>query len=133
MHARSTSWFTPALLAAVLAIASLASPTPAAATDDAKDKDRRGSLGRVTGLRLTTQGSREHARYHGFIQIKPPLADPEVYYWGGSSCPGQKLNDSHVAILVTAVRDHDRLELRPYYTMGETADRCLVAFDLVAG
>ncbi|MEM7153237.1 MAG: hypothetical protein AAF799_10355 [Myxococcota bacterium] len=96
-------------------------------------KDKRGSLGRVVGMRVVTQGSHEHASYHGFIRIKPPLADPETYYWGGSSCPGQKITDAQLQLLVTALRDQQQLQLRPYYYMGEAADRCLVAFDLVAG
>lgn len=120
----------PKVLAALatLALALLAEPTASAAPEQ-----KTGSLGRVIGLRIITPGSREHAIHHGSVRTKPPLGDPETYHWGGSTCPAHKLTEAQVGVLVDALRDHQQLQVRPYYMLGESADRCLVAFDLVAG
>lgn len=116
-------------LALLGAIALMSTGTSAAATPE----QRPGSLGRVIGLRIVTPGSREHASYHGFVRTQPPLGDAEAYRWGGSSCPAQRLTEAQVGLLVDALRDNQLLQVRPYYMLGEAADRCLVAFDLVAG
>ncbi|MCA9649887.1 MAG: hypothetical protein H6712_00420 [Myxococcales bacterium] len=125
--------FRPKVLAWLAASSLVLVGSVATAASDPVIDQKAGSLGRVIGIRIVTPGSRDHASYHGFVRTKPPLGDPETYYWGGSSCPAQKLTEAQVGVLVDALRDHQQLQVRPYYTLGEAADRCLMAFDLVAG
>lgn len=121
------------LASLTVVVSALPGTTATASASVSKPEQRSGSLGRVIGLRIITPGSKEHASYHGFVRTKPPLGDAETYYWGGSSCPANKLSETQVGVLVDALRDHQQLQVRPYYTFSEAADRCIVAFDLVAG
>lgn len=110
-----------------LGLATLLPPASASA-DDA------GSKGRVTRVRVNTSGSTEHATFHGSVTIRLASGKLRTYLWGGSTCPGQKLEEDHVRLLVGAQRDRGRTWLAPYYVASEGGDRrCLVAFELIAG
>ena len=79
--------FRPKVLAWLAASSLVLVGSVATAASDPVIDQKAGSLGRVIGIRIVTPGSRDHASYHGFVRTKPPLGDPETYYWGGSSCP----------------------------------------------
>ncbi len=117
----------PLLAALAFAFASIALPQTAAA-------DEEGGAGRVNRIRINTPSSDEHPSFHGALVLKQPGGDQVEYRWGGSSCPGQKLTDVQVDVLVSAFVERNRTMVTPRYTMGEGAGtRCLVGFELVAG
>jgi hypothetical protein len=97
--------------------------------------DSEGKPGRIVRLRINAQGSTLHASYHGRVTIRRPGASSsEDYHWGGSMCPGQRLSEAQVAILVSAMQNRSRTLVAPRYLEGEgMGTKCLVAFDLVAG
>ena len=110
-----------------LGLASLMLPASAAA-------DESGTKGRVLRIRVNTSGSSEHATFHGSVTIRLASGKNQTYLWGGSTCPGQKLDDGQVRLLVGAQRDRGRTWLAPYYVASEGGDRrCLVGFELIAG
>jgi hypothetical protein len=97
--------------------------------------DTEGKPGRIVQMRINAQSSTQHASFHGRVIIRRPNASSsETYHWGGSMCPGQRLSDAQVSILVSAMQNRTRTLVTPRYLEGEgTANKCLVAFDLVAG
>jgi hypothetical protein len=97
--------------------------------------DSEGKAGRIVQLRVNAQSSTQHASFHGRMTVRRPGSNSsEHYHWGGSMCPGQRLSDAQVAILVTALQNRTRTLVAPRYLEGEgTSTKCLVAFDLVAG
>ena len=109
-------------------VGGLALPQTATADDE-------GVSGRVTRLRINTPGSEQHPSFLGAITIKQPSSgDMYEYRWGGSSCPGQKLTEAQIDVLLTAFVQRNRTLVTPRYTMGEgVSTRCLVAFELAAG
>lgn len=111
-----------------LVLASVVAPSPAHA-------DEAGKQGRVIQLRINTPGSDAHPSFHGSVTLKLVGSSTMVEYrWGGSSCPGQKLSDAQVEVLLHAFVQRNRTKLAPTYTMGEgDGTRCLVGFELVAG
>jgi hypothetical protein len=104
-------------------------PAPAALADS------EGKAGRIVQMRINAQSSTQHASFHGRVAIRRPGANAsETYHWGGSMCPGQRLSDAQVAILVSAMQNRSRTLVAPRYLEGEgTSTKCLVAFDLIAG
>ena len=96
--------------------------------------DTAGKPGRITELRITAQASTQHASFHGRVTLRRPGANAsEQYHWGGSMCPGQRLSDAQVAILVSVIQNRTRTMIAPHYLEGEgTGTKCIVAFDLVA-
>lgn len=93
--------------------------------------DEDGSKGHVVALTINTQGSDKYASFHGSLAVKTSGDRRDVYFWGGSTCPAQKLDAAEVALLASALHDRRTL-LRPVYRTGEGARgaRCLVAFEL---
>lgn len=97
--------------------------------------EEEGKSGRVQRLRINTAGSVDHASYHGSITLRGAAGNAE-YRWGGSTCPGQKLTDAQVHVLVSAFHERSRTRVTPRYTIGEDEGpgvRCLVGFELSAG
>ncbi len=95
--------------------------------------DTEGRSGRVNRLRINTQGSEEHASYQGAIILRVVGSGELVEYrWGGSSCPGQKLNEHQQQLLATALIERSRIKVKPMFTMGEGGTRCLVGFELIS-
>ncbi len=95
--------------------------------------DEEGSAGRIVSLTINTQGSDKYASFHGSLGVRNRAGERDVYFWGGSTCPAQKLDDAQVALLATALQTR-RTNLRPVYRTGEGArgTRCLVAFEMLA-
>lgn len=117
----------PRLAVAPLILAMLGIASPAHADDE-------GKIGRVHQLRINTIGSEDHSQYQGSVTLKlVPSTDLQEYRWGGSSCPGQKLNDLQIQLLMTAMVQSSKTKVSPRYTMGDRRTRCLVGFELIAG
>ena len=93
--------------------------------------DEDGKVGRIVSLTINTQGSDKYASFHGSLGIRTPDGRRDVYFWGGSTCPAQKLDASEVSMLAGALSDR-KTSLRPVYRTGEGARgaRCLVAYEL---
>lgn len=97
--------------------------------------DEEGKAGRVIRLTINTQGSDKYASFHGSLAVKRPGSSSiDLYFWGGSTCPAQRLDDSEVAMLASALHNRSRSLVAPRFRTGEGArnTRCLVAFELVA-
>ena len=114
------------LTAAAVAATSLLPVQSALADED-------GNKGHVVALTINTQGSDKYASFHGSVAVRTSGDRRDVYFWGGSTCPAQKLDASEVALLASALHDR-RTQIRPVYRTGEGARgaRCLVAFELRA-
>lgn len=112
--------------AAVWALTTLAPVQSALADED-------GNVGRVVSLTINTQGSDKYASFHGSLGVRKADGRRDVYFWGGSTCPAQKLDSAEVALLAEALHDR-KTSVRPVYRTGEGARgaRCLVAFELKA-
>ena len=107
--------------------------TVLAASPGSAHAEETGSKGRVTAVQINTSGSDQHASVHGSIRLRQSDGKSQDYLWGGSTCPGQKLEPSHVALLVSAHVNRARTWLTPSYAPSEGGDkRCLVAFSLSA-
>lgn len=93
--------------------------------------DEDGDVGRVVSLTINTQGSDKYASFHGSLGVRTPDGRRDVYFWGGSTCPAQKLDASEVSLLANAL-ESSKAKIRPVYRTGEGARgaRCLVAFEL---
>lgn len=116
-----------ALPAVALALVSTIA-TPANASEE------EGKIGRVQKLRINAASSVDHSSFHGSVTLRVSGKSVE-YRWGGSSCPGQKLSDAQVSILVSAFNERNRTRVLPRYTIGEDEGpgvRCLVGFELSA-
>lgn len=98
--------------------------------------DHTGNSGKVVQLTVNTQGSEKYASFHGSITVRPVAGDgtSDVYYWGGSTCPAQKISDAQVHLLGQALVNRSRTLVTPVYRVGQgtKGTRCLVAFDLLA-
>ncbi|MGH1343079.1 MAG: hypothetical protein ACRBN8_16075 [Nannocystales bacterium] len=96
--------------------------------------DEDGKVGRIVSLTINTQGSDKYASFHGSLGIRTSDGRRDVYFWGGSTCPAQKLDSAEVSMLAGALAQR-KTHLRPVYRTGEGARgaRCLVAFELQAG
>jgi len=96
--------------------------------------DEDGKVGRIVSLTINTQGSDKYASFHGSLGVRTPDGRRDVYFWGGSTCPAQKLDSAEVSMLAGALAQR-KTNLRPVYRTGEGARgaRCLVAFELQAG
>jgi hypothetical protein len=93
--------------------------------------DEEGDGGRIVGLHINTPGSDQHALFQGKITIRNTRGKRDEYVWGGSSCPGQKLNESQVQLLAAALRG--RTTIQPFYDPADSGgQRCLVGFELRA-
>jgi len=98
-------------------------------------RDETGNVGQVIQLTVNTQGSDKYASFHGSIVVLPRgAAKPQVYYWGGSTCPAQTFSDPQVALLAQALDNRTATDLEPIYrpARGTESHRCLVAFSLIA-
>ncbi len=95
--------------------------------------DEDGSVGKIVSLTINTQGSDKYASFHGSLGVRTPDGRRDVYFWGGSTCPAQKLDASEVSLLSSALQN-GKTKIRPVYRTGEGARgaRCLVAFELLA-
>jgi hypothetical protein len=115
-------------IALVVALASVAAPSPAHA-------DEEGRPGRVVQLRLNNPSSDAHPSYHGSVILELVGSTTQVEYrWGGSSCPAQTLSEAQIGVLVTAFVQRRTTKVAPVFTMGEgLGTRCLVGFSIVAG
>jgi len=111
-------------VAAALAVTTLLPVQSALADED-------GKVGRIVSLTINTQGSDKYASFHGSLGIRTPDGRRDVYFWGGSTCPAQKLDAAEVGLLATALQS-SKTKIRPVYRTGEGARgaRCLVAFEL---
>jgi len=115
------------LVPCTLALALATAPRPALA-------DEEGKVGRIDRLRINTLGSTDHASFQGAVTLTLIGSKDQVEYrWGGSSCPGQKLNEFQIQLLMTAMAQRERTKVAPRYSMGEGGTRCLVGFELAAG
>ena len=113
-------------LAAATAAATL-TPGTASATDED------GARGRVIAVEVNTAGSSEHASRHGAVTLRQANGNTVEYLWGGSTCPGQKLEANQIQMLVTAHLNRGKTWLTPTYTPSEGGDRrCLVKIRLSA-
>lgn len=81
--------------------------------------DELGKAGVATKLELSTTSADQYLKYHGRVTI-----GGTEYRWGGSSCGSRTLAQTHVDLLVLAVRE--RLEVTPRYQVGPAKARCLV-------
>lgn len=128
VRTRALTGFTTsrAALAALTCLGLLGLPRPAAA-------DEKGQTGRVVRVNVNTQASDKYASFHGSVTVRRSgSSKDDVYYWGGTTCPAQKVSDEQVDLLVQALRSR-RTMLTPRYRGGEAGGtRCLVAFELVA-
>lgn len=95
--------------------------------------DEEGGAGRLVSLTINTQGSDKYASFHGSLGVRNKAGQRDVYFWGGSTCPAQKLDANEVALLAGALESR-KTSIRPVYRTGESArgTRCLVAFELLA-
>ncbi len=95
--------------------------------------DEEGTAGRIVSLTINTQGSDKYASFHGSLGVRSTSGRRDVYFWGGSTCPAQKLAASEVALLAGALNNR-KTTIKPVYRTGEGARgaRCLVAFELQA-
>ncbi|MCR9160203.1 MAG: hypothetical protein ACE37F_37225 [Nannocystaceae bacterium] len=118
-------------LTSFAAIAALAVTTLAPVQSALADED--GKVGKIVSLTINTQGSDKYASFHGSLGIRTPDGRRDVYFWGGSTCPAQKLDAAEVALLSGALQS-GKTKIRPVYRTGEGARgaRCLVAFELRA-
>lgn len=99
----------------------------------AEAAEQDGSRGRVIKIRINTAGSEEHANVHGAITLRQGNGKTKRYLWGGSTCPGQKLDAAQVATLVSAHLERGRTSVTPVFVPSEGGDKnCLVAFELSA-
>ena len=97
--------------------------------------DEEGGTGRVVRLTINTQGSDKYASFHGSVSVRKTGSTKNVtYFWGGSTCPAQRLDPDEVALLAAALENRSKTLVHPRYRTGEGARgaRCLVAFELVA-
>lgn len=92
--------------------------------------DEEGISGRIVQLRINTPGSDQHPLFHGSITLDVVGTGSQIEYrWGGSSCPGVKLTDHQIDLLMTAFVQRTHVQVIPKYTKG-TGARCLVGFVL---
>lgn len=113
------------LVCATAALGLLAAPN--AHADDA------GERGRVVKLQINAPGSALHATFTGAVTLRRASGETKQYHWGGSTCPGQKLDAAQVALLAQTHFNRHRTWLRPYYSPSEGGDKnCLVGFELSA-
>lgn len=84
-------------------------------------------------MTVNTQASEKYASFHGSMTVKRGgSGKQDIYYWGGTTCPAQKVADEQVELLVQALRSRRTL-ITPVYRGGEAGGaRCLVAFELSA-
>jgi hypothetical protein len=96
--------------------------------------DDEGATGRVVRLTVNTQSSDKYASFHGSLTLRSGAGKNVTYFWGGTTCPAQRLGDAEVALLATMLTDRRTL-VAPRYRTGEGARgaRCLVAFELLGG
>jgi len=97
--------------------------------------DQSGAAGKAVQLTINTLGSEKYASFHGSVSIRQTETNvTEIYYWGGSSCPAQKISDAQVQLLADALVHRSRTLVSPIFREGQgpKGTRCLVAFDLVA-
>jgi hypothetical protein len=116
-------------LSILAALAVVTIPVRSAFADD------EGGAGRVVRLTINTQGSDKYASFHGSVSVrKSGSTKNETYFWGGSTCPAQRLDPAEVALLASALENRAKTLVAPRYRTGEGARgaRCLVAFELVA-
>lgn len=94
--------------------------------------DEDGKVGKIVSLTINTQGSDKYASFHGSLGVRTPDGRRDVYFWGGSTCPAQKLDATEVSLLSNALQT-SKSKIRPVYRTGEGARgaRCLVAFELL--
>ncbi len=93
--------------------------------------DDTAARGRLVKLQINTPGSEHHASFHGAITVRQSSGSNKRYHWGGSTCPGQKLDASQVALLAQAHINRGRTFVKPYFVPSEGGDKdCLVAFEL---
>ena len=117
----------PLALALLLAAGTSLTPRTAAAADEV------GTRGRVVAVEINTAGSSEHASRHGSVSLRQANGKTVDYLWGGSTCPGQKLEPSQIQALVFAHLERGKTWLTPKYTASEGGDRrCLIGFTLSA-
>jgi len=119
----------PRTLSSLAAAAALMVVTSLPVQSALADED--GNVGRVVSLTINTQGSDKYASFHGSLGVRTADGRRDVYFWGGSTCPAQKLDAAEVGLLASALQD-GKTKLRPVYRTGEGARgaRCLVAFEL---
>ena len=95
--------------------------------------ETKAARGRVVKLRINTPHSDDHASFHGSITLKQANGKTQQYLWGGSTCPGQLLDASHVQVLVSVHLARGKSWVEPVFTPSKGGDRrCLVAFELSA-
>ena len=118
-------------LTSFAAVAAFAATTLLPVQSALADED--GKVGKIVSLTINTQGSDKYASFHGSLGVRTPDGRRDVYFWGGSTCPAQKLDASEVSLLSSALQN-GKTKLRPVYRTGEGARgaRCLVAFELRA-
>ena len=118
-------------LTSLAAVAALAATTLLPVQSALADED--GKVGKIVSLTINTQGSDKYASFHGSLGVRTPDGRRDVYFWGGSTCPAQKLDASEVSLLSNALQN-GKTKIRPVYRTGEGARgaRCLVAFELRA-
>lgn len=94
--------------------------------------DQEGKTGRAVRLTVNTQGSDKYASFHGSLAIrKSGSSKTEMYFWGGSTCPAQRLSEPEVALLAGAMGTRTNVAPRFRNSEGARGTRCLVAFELV--
>lgn len=118
-------------LTSLAAVAAFAATTLLPVQSALADED--GKVGKIVSLTINTQGSDKYASFHGSLGVRTPDGRRDVYFWGGSTCPAQKLDASEVSLLSNALQS-GKTKIRPVYRTGEGARgaRCLVAFELRA-
>jgi hypothetical protein len=118
-------------LTSFAAVAALAVTTLLPVQSALADED--GKVGKIVSLTINTQGSDKYASFHGSLGVRTPDGRRDVYFWGGSTCPAQKLDSAEVSLLSNALQT-GKTKIRPVYRTGEGARgaRCLVAFELRA-
>lgn len=97
--------------------------------------DEEGEPGKVVRLTVNTTESEKYASFHGAVSIRRAGASAsDRYYWGGSTCPAQKLSETQVALLSSALTHRNETLVVPVFrtSKGTPETRCLVAFDLIA-
>lgn len=118
-------------LTSFAAVAAFAATTLLPVQSALADED--GKVGKIVSLTINTQGSDKYASFHGSLGVRTPDGRRDVYFWGGSTCPAQKLDASEVSLLSSSLQS-GKAKIRPVYRTGEGARgaRCLVAFELRA-
>ena len=89
-----------------------------------------GGKGSVASVSVNDTKADNYGAERGSVVINESDTVTRKYQWGGAACNGKNLSEANVALLVEALRAHEKMELVPSYKDGAGQARCLVGFRL---